>query len=292
MEIIRYQEIFNNQISLSVTIGAFDGIHQGHINILRKLSYEGLKTAVISFAIHPDYSLNKRVDQGYVMTLEEKIKIFEEYKIDYLILLEPEILKMEYSDFNNLLKQIGVKRVVVGSEFRYGHNGKGSCETLKEDFLLVSIATSKENKMSSETMRTLLQEGKVEELMAKGYPQYTVSGVVEHGKALGTKLGFPTANLSIANKYTGIKKGVYQVSVVFEGKEYPGVCNIGTNPSIDHLVSPRLEVHIIGLNEDLYNKNITVKFQKFMRNEMKFSNIEALKTQINKDIQTVKNNNV
>ncbi len=299
MEIITLQdmlceEYYEDKESLSVTIGAFDGIHQGHIKIFQNLAYNDLKTAVISFKIHPDYSLNKRVNQGNIMTIEEKTKIFENYGIDYLILLEPEILKMSYIDFNNLLKRIGVKRVVVGKEFHYGYQGIGTCDTLKDDFILLSLDIQKDGqkKMSSETIRKLLQEGKVDELTTKGYPEYTITGVVEHGKALGSKLGFPTANLSMTNKYIGIKKGVYQTTVQIDDREYLGICNVGINPSTDTLANPRLEVHIIGLNEDIYNKYITVKFQKFIREEMKFTNLDDLKKQINKDIEIIKNTHI
>ena len=289
MEVIKY----NTQLrlsSLSVTIGAFDGIHNGHKKLFQNLFFEGLKTAVITFSTHPDYLLGKRENEGYLDSFEEKLKTFESYKIDYVILLDKDVLNKTYDEFNIILENIGVKRVVVGKEFRYGKGGFGNIQTLQSKFQVeaVDLVIDGDSKMSSQVMRDLLSQGKVSDLIERGYEPFSISGVVDHGKKMGSKLGFPTANISFNDKFTGLMKGVYKVKVNIGENSYMGVCNIGVNPSIDNLEKPRLEVNILDYDDDLYGKKIKVTFLKFIRPEIKFSSIEELKERVNKDIEEVK----
>ena len=266
MEVIKYNPSIQLE-PLSVTIGAFDGIHEGHKKLFRNLYFEGLKTAVITFSTHPDYLLGKREDEGYLDSFDEKLKIFASFKIDYVVLLDKDILSKTYNEFNALLRSIGVKRVVVDA---------------------IDLVIDGNSKMSSQIMRKLLSQGKVDELIKRGYEPFSVSGVVNHGKKMGSKLGFPTANISFNEKFTGLLKGVYKVNVEIDGKTYIGVCNIGVNPSIDNLEKPRLEVNILDYDDDLYGKNIKVTFLRFIRPEMKFKNIDELKETVNNDIKKVK----
>lgn len=289
MEVIKYNPSIQLE-PLSVTIGAFDGIHEGHKKLFRNLYFEGLKTAVITFSTHPDYLLGKREDEGYLDSFDEKLKMFASFKIDYVVLLDKDILSKTYNEFNALLRSIGVKRVVVGKEFRYGKGGCGNIQTLETDFIVdaIDLVIDGNSKMSSQIMRKLLSQGKVDELIKRGYEPFSVSGVVNHGKKMGSKLGFPTANISFNEKFTGLLKGVYKVNVEIDGKTYIGVCNIGVNPSIDNLEKPRLEVNILDYDDDLYGKNIKVTFLRFIRPEMKFKNIDELKETVNNDIKKVK----
>lgn len=290
MEIIYYNSNLQFE-NLGVTIGAYDGIHNGHIKIFKTLSVLDIPKAVISFDIHPDYVLNKRKDFGNVLTNEEKANILSLYNIDYLIILNKDILNLSYDEFNKVLIKLGVSTIVVGEDFRYGKNALGSVETLK-DFNLIKVGLLMDNnvKLSSNTIREYLTQGKVDELEKYGFNLFEVSGVVTKGAGLGHKLGFPTANLSLKDKYSNIRKGVYAVEVYINDTninntyKYIGVCNVGVNPTVNTQDKIRLEVFLINENIDLYNKVIRVVFKKFIRDEKKFDSVEELVKQINSDV--------
>lgn len=286
MEIVYYNSdtVIDN---LSVTIGAFDCIHDGHIKILNKLKMFNKPKAVLTFKVHPDYTLHKRLNYGNLFTLEEKIKVFTKYNIDYMIVFDEDVLKLSYLQFNKLLINLGVKNVVVGSDFKYGLDSLGSFETLLKDFH-VDVINCDETKISSDLMRKLIESGKVDQLRKNGLPYFEIYEKVEIGKGLANKLGFPTANLLLHSKYSNILKGVYVVSVEIDNNKYLGICNVGINPTTDNLLKPRVEVHIIDFNDDIYGKYLKIKFLKFLREEIHFENVEMLKKQVLSDIETVR----
>lgn len=294
MEVIKYNNTNLSLGNLSVAIGAFDGIHKGHIEIFKNLGYLDYKKAIITFTNHPDYTLGKRENDGFLCNETDKLEIFKLYDIDYVIYLDNDILKMTYDEFNKFLYKLGVRRVVVGSDFCYGYNALGNTQTLKQMFTVKIVNTITEDniKMSSSIMRKLLEEGDLESLSKKGYPNYHITGKVVSGKRLGSKLGFPTANLLCPDIYKKIKNGVYKTLVEYDNKSYLGIANVGINPSVDNLKEIRVEVHIIDFNEDIYGKYIKVTFLKFLRPEIKFNNIEELKNQVLSDIENVKNENI
>lgn len=293
---------------LCVTIGAYDGIHQGHIKIfekLQELSLNGYETAVITFSIHPDFLLHKREDDGELTTFEDKKKIFEKYNINYLIILDisnyPEILNKKYDEFNKLLKRLGTIEVIVGEDFRYGSKQEGNIETLQKDFQTIALPLVKDNsenskKYSSNTIREFLEKGDVAHLKDYMNGYFRITGKVIHGQKIGSKLGFPTVNLPLT--YTKMKYGVYEVEVTIldqnqrENRVYKGICNVGIKPTLNDLSinTPITETFIFDFDGDLYGKEIEVKFIRFIRPERKFSSLEELKTQIGLDIETVKNN--
>ncbi len=277
---------FNN---LAVTIGAYDGIHNGHIAIFKKLSEQKSLKAVITFDVHPDYVLNKRKDTGKILTIEEKARVISKYNIDYLIILDSTILDLSYFEFNDILTSLGVKTIVVGSDFRYGKSAIGSTDTLDSfNLIVIDLIMDNKQKLSSNTIREYLRLGKVDELTKYGFDLFEITGVVTSGAKLGRKLGFPTANISIGDKYTDIRKGVYATNVIIDNKTYLGVCNIGINPTVNTQDKTRLEVFIIDENIDLYDKKIKVVFRKFIRDEKKFIDTDELVSQITKDVELTK----
>ena len=282
--------------NLSVTIGAYDGIHNGHIQILKALKELNSPKAVITFMNHPDYVLNKRENYGDILTIEEKVKIFNRYDINYLIILPDDVFELTYLNFNNLLSNLGVKNIIVGEDFKYGKNALGNINTLtgfnvNAIKLVLESSDDKlasENKLSSQTIRKYLSDGMVDKLQNFGMPYFSVIGKVTQGAKLGRVFGFPTANIPLGNKYSNIRKGVYAVKVIIGSKEYIGVCNVGINPTVNTQNTPRLEVYIINEKLDLYECEIEVIFKKFIRPEIKFASIDDLSKQISNDVQNVK----
>lgn len=280
--------------SLSITIGAYDGIHRGHLVVLNNLiiNKENDKTAVFTFDIHPDYLLNKANNLGMVNLIDEKKEIFEKMNIDFLVVLPKEILKMEADSFNKLLKSLNVRRIVVGSDFIYGANKSGDIKTLQKDFLVnvIDIVEYKNKKISSSDIRLYLSEGLFDQANELLIDSFVISGIVSHGSNIGEKLGFKTANLEMGDKFYNLKSGVYKVKVQADGETYLGVANFGVNPTCNLINKPRLEVHILDFDKDIYNKRIDVEFIKYLREEKKFSSQKELINQINLDIKNVKEN--
>lgn len=290
MEILYFS--FNAKFNepLDVTIGAYDGIHSGHIKVINDLVNNKInKTAVMTFLIHPDIYLKKREDVGSILTNKEKEDFFSKLGVDYLIYLDNELLKLTYLEFNEYLKKLNVKRIVVGEDFHYGKDGIGNIETLKNDFLVDTISLVKENniKLSSSIVRDALKKGDIKQVNKILKHDFVISGQVLHGDRIGTVLGFKTANLEPHEKYHDLRFGVYKVKVMIDGTEYLGIANFGYNPTIKKNSVPRLETHIFNYNNDLYGKYIDVIFIDFIRDEKLFSSKEELIKQIEEDIKKI-----
>ena len=290
MEILYFSFNAKMDIPIDVTIGAYDGIHEGHIKVINDLiNNKENKTAVMTFLVHPDIYLKKREDVGYILTKKEKEEFFSKTGVDYLIYLDNELLKLTFLEFNEYLKKLNVKKIVVGSDFRYGKDGIGNIETLKEDFKVDSIVLVKENneKLSSSLVRDALKQGNIKLVNKILKHDFVISEQVLHGDRIGTVLGFKTDNLEPHEKYHDLRFGVYKVMVRIDNKEYLGIANFGYNPTIKKNSVPRLEVHIFNYDNDLYGKYIDVIFIDFIRDEKLFNSKEELIKQIKEDIKQI-----
>lgn len=285
-----------------VTMGSFDGVHKGHVQVIGSLKRAAQKlggeSVIISFEPHPReilYPLEKR--PGILTTLDEKIKILDTYGVQHLIILSfTEILAdLSYSDFvkHVLVDKIGIRGLVVGYDHRFGKNREGSFEVLKTlavqyDFYLEQEEVYEENKIniSSTKIRTALELGdiaRVREFL--GY-DYAISGKVVQGDRIGREIGFPTANLQLEDERKLLPaSGVYAVKVYLGGKCYNGMLNIGIRPTVSRLGIIRIEVNIFDFHTDIYGKTITVALFARIRGERKFDNTEELKAQLILDRQ-------
>lgn len=292
MKIIDLSKDNFNVGNLDITIGAYDGIHDGHLKVIEKLVNDKISdsVAVFTFNTHPDFTLNKRENFGIIVNNIEKANYFSTLGVDYLCILPDDILKLTPYEFNKYLKSLNVKRVVVGSDFIYGAGGAGNVETLSQDFIVdkIDLITYENKKLSSTEIRELLTLGKIEEVNKLLKTDFIIKGLVTVGSQIGARLGFPTANLEIGDKYYYLRKGVYLVNVKIGNECYRGLANFGYNPSINKVEKPRLEVHILDFNKDLYNQEIEVSLIKFIRDEKTFKNKEELIKQIKIDIESVK----
>lgn len=283
-----------------VTIGSFDGVHKGHVQVIESLKRVAQRldgnTVIISFEPHPReilYPMEKR--PGILTTLEEKIEILSSFGVDHLIVLAftRALAELEYDDFvrNILVDKIGIKGLVVGYDHRFGKNREGTFEKLKDlagkyRFYLEQEEVYEENQIniSSTKIRNALQVGdiaRVNEFL--GYA-YTFSGDVVSGDKIGRSMGFPTANIRLKDDRKLLPAtGVYAVHVQVEGKMYRGMLNIGVRPTVSCLGQMRVEVHLFDFAKEIYGQEIRVSLVARIRGERKFDGIAELQKQLQLD---------
>jgi len=276
----------------AVTIGKFDGFHLGHqllIDRLKKFKDNGMRAAAVM------------IESGNpgLLLIEESKEICKRFGLDELLSLSftDELRMMEPEDFVReiLVGRFHAGAVVVGTDFRFGYQRKGSIEDLERfskkygfHFEAVSKLTVNDEIVSSTLIRDSLKEGNIELVnQLLGYT-YSIKGIVEHGKHLGTTIGFPTIN-QIPDKMKLLPKfGVYKTSVVVNGKSYVGVTNVGVRPTIEDGDNVSVETYLLDFSEDIYGEMAEVEFQTFIRAEKKFDSLDKLITQLNDDIASVK----
>ena len=279
-----------------VTIGTFDGVHLGHKAIFEKMRNEALKidgeTVVITFFPHPRIVLG--LDSSglkFINTQERKINRLEEAGIDHLIIVSftKQFAGMSSEEFIEKLvvEKIKPAKLIIGYDHHFGKNRSGSFDELQKmgkthGFTVESVEEQKTNDytVSSTKIRKLLNSGRVSAAnKLLGY-EYSITGKVVMGNQIGRTIGFPTANISIADEYKLIAAvGVYACRVTWMRKTYKGMSNIGYRPTINH-GELTIEVNIFDFDEEIYDEQITIFFVDRMRNEEKFINLEALKNQL------------
>ncbi|SEW54637.1 bifunctional riboflavin kinase/FAD synthetase [Chitinophaga arvensicola] len=289
---------FRNAI---ITIGTFDGVHAGHRFIIEQLEQAanacGGETVIITFDPHPrEVLLPSPNNIRLLTTLPEKIALLERAGIDHLVVVPftkafSEMPARSYlEDF--LVARFKPHTIIIGYDHRFGHNREGGLELLEAEqqqygFTLIEIPQQVVHDLtvSSTKIRKSLQEGGVRlanELL--GYT-YFLTGTVVHGDKMGRQLGYPTANLHLADERKLIPaEGIYAVRAQLNGRAewIPAVMSIGFRPTFNG-TDLRLEVHIFDFNEDIYGQELTVHFVEYIRSNLKFDNIDALIVQMDKD---------
>ncbi|KAA3652933.1 MAG: riboflavin biosynthesis protein RibF [Calditrichaeota bacterium] len=283
-----------------LTIGTFDGVHLGHRFLLNRVNALSKKnngvSTVVTFDPHPQLVVahENRGPIKLLSMLDEKIELLSRFGIEnlYIIPFDVQFANLSPNEFIQyyLKKSIGLLGVVVGHDHGFGNARKGNITTLFDAFAKNSVwveqlgqYTHDDNLISSSVIRKLLLDGKVvhaNEML--GYP-YSVKKQVVLGNKRGRQLGFPTANLDIANSDKLIPgSGVYAIKCNLQGKAHIGMANIGTRPTFgDHETS--LEVHILDFDGDIYGKDLGVQFIIKIRNQIKFENPTDLVAQLEKD---------
>jgi riboflavin kinase/FMN adenylyltransferase len=290
-----------------VTIGTFDGVHMGHKQVILRLQeiakkYGG-ETVIFTFHTHPRLvTAPNESNLRLLTTLEEKIKLFDHYGIDHLVIypFDKSFSELSYSKFVEeiLVKQMHTHCLVVGYDHRFGKNREGDFEYLQKcastfNFKVekLDVLTIAKESVSSTKIRQALQNGEIEKANKYLGYEFTLHGSVVDGKHLGRKLGFPTANIVASDKHKIIPGyGVYAVKVSINNKEYGGMLNIGTRPTFNNNADNRsIEVNIFDFEGDIYGSEITIMFAGKIRNEQKFAGVENLINQLHKDKKTALN---
>jgi riboflavin kinase/FMN adenylyltransferase len=290
-----------NLISPVATLGIFDGVHRGHKALLHHLVRKAheLKgeSVVITFSPHPRLVLERHNSNlSFLNTMEEKMTLLENAGIDHLIVIQFNMAfsKITACDFIKeiLIKKIGTKYLIVGYNHHFGRSGEGDFSTIKQcsEGLGISVEQvqgyhTDEGKISSSTIRQALLDGRTDEANKwLGY-FYSLSGTVIQGRRIGRTIGFPTANIKPDYQYKLIPaNGVYAVEVRIGNETFPGMLNIGSNPTVNEDKNFRsIEVNILNFERDIYGKKITVIFRKRLRDEIKFDNLAQLTEQMKID---------
>ena len=284
------------KIGKVATIGFFDGVHLGHNYLLEQLKSEAqqrnMQFMIVTFANHPRLFFDPNCGLKQLTLSDEKLTLLKQKGIDNVVMLQfdEQLSRLTSREFMQLLvEKHGVKLLLMGYDHRFGSDRGTSFDEYVEYGQQIGLEIKRCNGFSeSEVMVSSSKVRRALELWdiplankLLGY-KYFVAGRVVDGKKIGRQIGFPTANLEVDPLKLTPSDGVYVVEVEFEGVEYRGVLNIGTRPTVSG-VERTVEVHIIGFTGDLYGKEISLRFLKFLRHEMKFSSLEELREQIQKD---------
>ncbi|AYN69263.1 bifunctional riboflavin kinase/FAD synthetase [Euzebyella marina] len=292
---------YDEQHPTAITIGTFDGVHIGHRKILDRLIKNAatlnLKSTVLTFFPHPRMVLQKDADIKLLNTIDEKCKILENLGLDQLIIhpFTREFSRLTATEFvrDILVNDLKTKKIIIGYDHRFGRNRNANITDLKAfgstlDFEVEEIPAQEidEVSVSSTKIRKALEEGDVQTANSYLGYNYMLTGTIKKGKGLGRQLGFPTANLHIAEDYKLVpKKGVYVVQSQINGKQIFGMMNIGYNPTVAGK-EKSTEINFFDFSKDLYGQKIQIEILKRIRDEHKFNSVEELKNQLEKDRQT------
>lgn len=288
----------SSEIKSCVTIGSFDGLHKGHIAILKRLintaKEKSLTTVVFSFFPHPRMVLQNDVEIKLLNTLEEKQEILEKLGVDYLVNypFSKEFSRMTAEEFVSkiLIKGLHTEHIIIGYDHRFGRNRKADINDLIEfgeqyhfDIDQIKAAEINAIAISSTKIRTALSEGDI--TTANNYLgyEYRITGTVVSGNQLGRTITFPTANIQLSDPYKLIpKKGVYIVRSIIDQKKVYGMMNIGTKPTVEGK-NQSIEIHFFDFSKDVYGSPLSVSFLYRLRDEHKFESVAHLKEQLEKD---------
>ncbi|TNF42594.1 MAG: bifunctional riboflavin kinase/FAD synthetase [Cytophagales bacterium] len=287
-----------------VTSGTFDGVHLGHQKILTRIREiaRGLQgeTVLITFWPHPRLVLYpKEHNLRLLTTFEEKASLLRKFGIDHLITIPftKEFSQLSSEEFIRkvLVDKIETKKLVIGYDHRFGKNREGSFEYLQNHstefgFELEEISRQDVDEIgvSSTKIRRALETGDVKTANSYLGRPYEINGIVVKGQQIGRSIGFPTANIHVPNDYKLIPcDGVYAVEALVDGGLFKAMLNIGNRPTVDGS-KKTVEAHLFDYQGDLYNRQITIFFQEFLREEKKFDSLEDLKKQLLEDQRQAK----
>ena len=276
-------------------LGFFDGVHLGHQALIRECvtlaAQQKMRAAAVTFTSHPDAVVSGSAP-WLINTEKDRQHLLRQFGADTVVELpfDEEMKHLCWRDFIRLLRsQYNAEGFVCGEDFRFGYQGEGNASLLQEYCKAAGLACMVVPeqqvtgiRVSSTYIRKLLEDGDMEQAVRFLGHAHVISGKVIPGRGLGHTIGIPTANLTIPEGIVCPQKGVYACKAMVNGQEYLAVTNIGSRPTVDgHHVT--VEPWILDFDGDLYGKEITLAFYKYLRPEKKFGDLGKLKAEIEKN---------
>ena len=278
--------------ALSLCLGYFDGVHKGHqalIKYARKNAKHILGLLTFSKPISTLVDNGKNIE--VLTSLDDRFKIISKLGVDYYFVtqIDKEFTKLSDEDFIEMLRKMHVKEIFVGSDFRYGAKASGTISKLKDyfDVYVIDLENDNGEKISTQGIIKLLQNGEMEKANNLLGHNYNVVGSLVSGNHIGTRIGFPTLNLKLSDNYLLPRYGVYKTICYIDNVPHISITNVGVKPTVGEGNKPGIEIHLKDFKGDVKCDVINVEFLKFIRPEQKFFNFEELKNQISKDIKEV-----
>ena len=294
----------SNMPKIVAGIGFFDGVHLGHQSLINEIKSmaveEGTASAVVTFRRHPRSVLSSEYRPQLLNSFNEKMSYLSSTGIDYVVALDFDLAmsKMTGYEFIKYLRdKYNLSGLYIGYDHRFGHNRSEGYddyfrygEELGVNIYKAGVALAGTTPISSSAIRRFLKEGNISVVNQMLSYRYSLSGKVVSGYGVGRTIGFKTANIEVEDMEKLIpSNGVYAVYVkTIDGVVHKGMMNIGNRPTVHDNIERSIEVHIIDFEGELYESNIEVFFEKFMRPERKMSGIEELKLQLKEDRESAK----
>ncbi len=285
--------------SLCLTLGIFDGVHLGHQRILRRVIERaqriGGTSCVVTFDPHPREVLSPDTAPDLLTSTKKKVELIEALGVDAVCLIRftPEFAKVDARTFvrDFLIKTLHTKVIVEGYDWRFGKGREGDVDLLREmgkengyEVEQLDGLTIGEDIVSSTLIRGLVLKGGLDRAAECLGRKYSITGDIVEGSHLGREIGFPTANIEPHHEAIP-PNGIYAVWVDVAGMRKAGTLNIGVRPTVTEEKRRTIEVHIMDFYQDIYNEEIEITFVERLRDEQKFSSLEALTDQIKKDVE-------
>jgi riboflavin kinase/FMN adenylyltransferase len=297
-----------NWTPCALTIGNFDGVHRGHQALLKKLvataKAQNLQSCVMTFEPHPIEYFAPEKAPSRILSLRDKLEALAKVGIDQVLVVHfnQHFANLSPEEFVKtiLVQGLQVKSILIGDDFHYGAKRAGNFSTLQEagkveGFSVERMDTLMESneRISSSAIRTALEQGHLEKARQLLGRPYMLSGHVLHGQKLGRSLGFPTLNISLANKLHRRKpaaQGIFIAQVHgLSDNPLPAVASLGQRPTVDDSGRYLLEVHIFNFNQSVYGKLVQIELIEKIRDEEKYNDLEALQNAIWQDALAAKN---
>lgn len=284
-----------------VTIGKFDGLHCGHRDLIARVRGEaarlGLTSVVVTFDRHPAALFAPERAPKPLVSLLQKEQLLADSGVDATVVVPftREFSQMSPVDFVEefLIDQLGMRAIVLGKDFRFGHKGAGDVTYLQErgaelgyeTIVIEDTSDDGEHRASSTRIRELLEAGDVRAAATALNRNHRVRGVVVHGAKRGRELGFPTANLGPETLEGYVPAdGVYAGWLHVDGTPLPAAISVGNNPTFEGVPQKQIEAYVLDANLDLYGKSVVVEFVDFIRPMLKFESLEALIESLERDV--------
>lgn len=293
---IQHLPAFKNAV---ITIGTFDGVHQGHKAILKNVVDHAREvngeSVLLTFEPHPRKLLFPDQPLGIITPLHEKLQLIREQGIEHVVVVPftKEFAKLSAQEYvaHFLVDKFHPHSIIIGYDHRFGHDRKGDISLLKEyantyNYELVEIPAQMidEAAVSSTKIRHAIEEGRIEDASHMLGRNYTLKGTIVHGNKLGRTLGYPTANLRPDEPEQIIPAiGIYAIKATHDNTIYNGMLSIGYNPTVTDKKELRIEANLFDFDKEIYSDELELAFVKKLRDEQKFDSLKALVAQLHSD---------